>query len=104
MISFVERKEIISFIKNRYPIESLIFDSTRGSEPFKIKKNSVFEVYEWEYSEEFKPEHDKDFYVDFCIKNPGRYSPIYYICCLPKKWILKKYQKNENSTSNLPNC
>jgi hypothetical protein len=84
-ISTVQRKRLIAFIKAKYPIGSFVYDSTR-SKPYKVKKTSVFEVQEWDYNEEFMPENDEDIFVDFLVRDAGKYSESYMIKAYPKKW------------------
>lgn len=87
-----DRKEYLEFIKNKYPIGSFIYDNTR-SEPYKVSKRSIFEIYEFEYNEESQPINDGDVWIEFYIRNTGKHSENYYIKCCPKNWILKRYQK-----------
>jgi len=84
-ISKQQRKDLIAFIKARYPIGSLVYDNTR-SQPYRVKKTSVFVVSEWDYSEEFMPDNDSDIFVDFLVRDSGRYSELYFIKTHPKKW------------------
>ena len=84
-----EQKELIAFIKERYPVGSEIWDDTRSG-PFIVWKNSIFEVFELDYAE--RPD-DADVYVEFYVRKPGKYSDRFYIKAWPKKWLLKKYQK-----------
>jgi len=86
MIDSKEKKTLVSYIKGRYPVGSLIFDSCR-SEPYKVKKTSVFHVVEMEYSEEFQPENDGDVEVDFLVRDAGRYTELYFITSLRKKYM-----------------
>jgi hypothetical protein len=82
-----DKKALIKFIKARYPIGSLVYDITR-SQPYKIKKQSVFEVYEWEY--EIGPEDEGDVYLDFLVRDTGKLSEFYSIDSYPRKWCYEK--------------
>jgi hypothetical protein len=83
-----ETKQLLAFIKSRYPVGSLIHDTTR-SQPYRVKKTSVFEAYDWDYSEEFMPKDNRDVYVDFLVRDRGKYAEPYFIQSLPKKWCIE---------------
>ena len=68
-----ERKKYITYIKARNPIGSKIWNSAR-SRPFIVKKNSVFDVREFEYNEESKPEKESDHWLDFMVRDPGKHT------------------------------
>ena len=87
-----ERQELRQWIKNRYPIDSIIWDSVEGDHPYTVKKSSVFEIYESEYA---NTPADKDIYIDFFVKDAGKYSPLYRLVSYPKGWVLDKYNKKE---------
>jgi hypothetical protein len=90
-----ERKILINFIKARYPIGSEIVDETR-SQPFTVRKDSVFEVMEWDYRE--KPEDNRNVYVDFLIRCRGKYSENYFIMAYPKGWAFDYVKEKLNKT------
>ena len=83
-----EKKIIIAYLKQRYPIGTVIYDPVRGDHPLKIKKNSTFIVEEWNYSDEFKPTNNGDIAVDCMVKDAGKYSPLYDLCIIYKKWVI----------------
>lgn len=64
--------------KERWPVGTEIWDGTR-SEPFKIKKNTVFAIFEFEYAEEFQPENDNDIWIEILVRNPGKYSDFWQV-------------------------
>jgi hypothetical protein len=74
-----EKKELQLFIRWKYPVGTIIQDPT-CSEPFTIKKNSVFEIFVWEaeeYNPDFLPDDRKDYYVDFLVRDPGKHSRLH---------------------------
>lgn len=73
-----ERKKYISYIKARNPIGSEIWDRAR-SQPFIVRKNSIFDVREFKYNKESKPEKDSDHWIEFMVRKPGKYSDWYGI-------------------------
>ena len=73
-----ERKKYITYIKARNPIGTEIWDHTR-SQPFVVRKNSVFDVREFEYNEESKPEKESDHWLDFLVRDPGKHTSWYTI-------------------------
>ena len=83
-----DKKVLIEFIKDRYPVGSFIHD-LGSRKTYKIKKTSVFEVHEWDYNEESKPEDEKDVYIDFMVRDAGKYSRVYSICSHPRSWCTK---------------
>ena len=89
-----ERQEFLQFIKKKFPIGYVVYDST-CSVPYTINKRSVYIVSEWkydDYNDLMRPKKDEHYTVDFLIKNPGKYSRIYELKSYPKGWILKKYE------------
>lgn len=84
-ISNKERKKLIGFIKTKYPVGSLVYDDTR-SQPYRVKKTSVFHVSEWDYSPDFQPENSEDVQIDFLVRDTGKHSELYFIKALPRKW------------------
>ncbi len=93
MITPSEKKEMIAFVKKLFPVGRAVYDPVRGSTPYYIKKTSVFEVFEDDYSEEMKPDKDEDIYVSFYVRDRGSTTPRYDLKCYPKRWILKKYNE-----------
>lgn len=90
-----ERQEYIKFIKERYPIGTVIWvDSC--SQPYTITKRTVFRVHPWsanDYNDHFRPEHDKDYHVDFSCHDAGKNTRDYNLSSYEKKDILSKYKK-----------
>lgn len=93
-----EKKELISYIRKRYPIGSEVWDDTRSG-PFIVRKNSVFAVYEFDYAE--RPENNLDVEVEFLVRSPGKYSDFFYVCSMKKGWIFDHilYEMEENLTT-----
>lgn len=86
-----ERKELLEFIKLKYPVGSMIWDST-CSQPYKIHKRSVFEINVWtydDYNDDMRPSDETHYTVEFYVKNPGKYSSVHHLKSYPKKWVLK---------------
>jgi hypothetical protein len=81
-----EKKELLAFIRNRYPVGSEVWDQTRSG-PFIVRKNSIFAVYELDYAE--RPEKETDVIVEFLVRSPGKYSDFFSVCSMPKGWILQ---------------
>jgi len=98
-ISKKERNTLIAFAKVMHPIGSVIIDSVR-SQPYTIKKNSVFTVIEDEYADEFKPKKNEDIFVSFLVRDPGKNSELYLLGWLPKGWCLKL----SRNTDPIPGC
>ena len=90
-----ERQEYIKFIKEVYPIGCAIKVINR-SEPYIVTKRTVFRAFPWkaeDYNDHFRPEHDKDYRVDFSCHNPGRDTRDYPLRGFRKEQILEKYRK-----------
>lgn len=85
MITPKQKKELIAFAKWRWPVGTTIWDPT-CSEPYTIKKRTVYEIMEWDYSERFMPDKDEDFNVDFLVRDPGKYTRFHSLKTYPKKW------------------
>jgi hypothetical protein len=83
------KKKAVAYIKDRYPIGSIIVDSHRSG-TLKIKKNSIFEVHsDCDQVANFKPEYE---YYCFNVRNPGC-DVDYHIRHTPKRWIMEYYEK-----------
>jgi len=80
-----DKKDLIKFIKSRYPIGSEIIDPVRSGY-FTIRKTSVFEVREWDYSDEYKPDNENDVYLDFLVRKPGKHTDLYSVETIKRKW------------------
>jgi len=89
-----EKQELRKFIKTRFPIGSVIQDWT-CSEPYTIKKYSVFVIHCWvksDYNPDFLPDNDGDYEVEFLVHDPGIDERMHYLCCYPKNWCLERYK------------
>ncbi len=85
-----EKKIIISYLKHTYPIGVEIYDDVHGNNYFTVRKDSIFQIYEWDYSDEFKPMDDKDIRVDCYVKKPGKYSVMFFIKNSCKGWLIEQ--------------
>jgi len=93
-----EKQELRAFIKDRYPVGTVIQDWT-CSEPYTIKKSSVFEIHPWlkeDYNSESLPINDGDYDVDFLVHDAGKNSRVHELCWLPKNQCLKKYMSEKH--------
>ena len=91
--ALTERQEARAFIKKKYPVGTVVYDRTI-SQPMTIRKNSVYEVHIDtidDYSDETT--EDKDMYITFLVKSPGKYSPLYTLASYTKSLVLSKYAK-----------
>jgi hypothetical protein len=78
-----KKKLAINFIKGKYPIGTEVFDDCRSGS-FTVRKNSVFEAFEFEYNEESQPETPDEDWIDFTVRAPGKHSEV---------WGLKTYER-----------
>lgn len=74
------KRKYIKWIKDQYPIGSLIWDDCR-SEPFKVRKDSVFEVF---LDDPISGDHEE---VQFLIRHPGKNTDRFPIKCVKIKRI-----------------
>ena len=88
MITFKEKKQLVQGVKNLKPIGTEIYDPVR-SEPYTIHKQSVFEIYEFEYADEYIPDNNGDIEVEVLVRNRGKHTPPYLIGYYEKKYLLK---------------
>lgn len=91
-----ERQEYLKFIKERYPIGTVIWVSS-CSQPYTINKRTVFRAHPWkaeDYNDDFRPKDEKDYDVDFTCHNAGKNTRDYNLNSYQRKHILNKYKPN----------
>lgn len=85
-----EKQKLRAYIKNRFPIGSVIMDWT-CSEPYTIKKSSVFDIYTWvdsDYNPDFLPDNDGDYWVEFYVHDAGKHTRVHHILDTSKKYCI----------------
>lgn len=73
---FVKKSRL--WAKEKWPTGTEIFDSARSGS-YKIKKTSVFAIFEFEYTEEFQPENDEDIWLEVLVRDPGKYTDFWCV-------------------------
>lgn len=66
-------KTILSYLRLEYPVGIYIYDPCRNGR-FKIKKSSIFEIFEFEYNEESLPVDPNRREFEFTVRDPGKYA------------------------------
>lgn len=93
-----ERQECIRFIKNLYPVGSVVDDPT-CSQLYKVNKRTVFKVFIWgaeDYNDAMRPEDEKDYTVEFCCHDPGKYTRVYSIPgFFEKRHMISKFKEQK---------
>lgn len=92
-------KTILSYLKLRHQIGEYVFDICR-SEPFKIKKNSIFEIFEFEYNDESLPEDPNEREFEFTVRDPGKHTERWSLEAFSDlndiNYYLRRYETNNN--------
>ncbi len=89
-------KTILSYLRLKYPVGVYIYDPCRSGR-FKIKKSSIFEMFEFEYNEESLPAdlNRRDF--EFTVRDPGKYAERWGISgSMNLYWINLYLKKHDN--------
>lgn len=85
----ITKTELRKYIRHRFPIGTVIHDST-CSVPYTIKKNSVFEFIEWNadsYNDTMRPENEKDYTIEFFVRDTGKDSRMYDLGSSNRGWV-----------------
>jgi hypothetical protein len=91
---------IRKFLKERYPIGTEVWDSVRHGGPYVINKRTVFEIHRWEkedYNPDFLPDDRDKYWIDICVRNPGKYSINYKLKCTDMQTVKFYFSKDRTN-------
>ena len=96
-----DKQLIQKYLREKYPIGAEIHDSVRSGGPYVVNKRTVFEVHPWkadDYNPDFLPDDPETYYIEFLVRNPGKYSVTYGIPSSDMRSIRYwfEYHKNKN--------